>query len=127
MPSRQDTEKAHEFATAYCELASMLLVGCCCGLVTKSSSTLLQPHGLYPPGSSVQGICQARILEWVAFSFSSRSSHVKSMSPTLAGGFFTTEPPGKPRYSFYFLLHIPVWQVRTISSFSILVSFLNPA
>ena len=27
----------------------------------------LQPHGLFnPPGSSVQGIHQARILEWVA-------------------------------------------------------------
>ena len=31
----------------------------------------LKPHGLYsPPGSSVQGIFQARILEWVAISFS---------------------------------------------------------
>ena len=35
----------------------------------------LQPHGLYsPPGSSVRGNFQARILEWVAVPFSSRSS-----------------------------------------------------
>ena len=34
-------------------------------------SDSLQPHGLYSaPGSSVHGILQARILEWVAISFS---------------------------------------------------------
>ena len=52
-------------------------------------------------GSSVQGIFQARILEWVAISYSRESSQpgIKSTfpgSPALAGGFFTTEPPGKP-------------------------------
>ena len=35
---------------------------------------------------------------------------IKSMSPALAGGFFTTEPPGKPmsplRTGFFFLLSI---------------------
>ena len=31
----------------------------------------LQPHGLYSlPGSSVQGILQARVLEWGAIAFS---------------------------------------------------------
>ena len=31
---------------------------------------LLQPHGLYSlPGSSVHGVLQVRILEWVAISF----------------------------------------------------------
>ena len=42
-------------------------------------------------GSSVHGILQARIQKWVAISFF-RSSW--PMSPALAGGFFTTEPPG---------------------------------
>ena len=37
-----------------------------CSVVSDS----LQPHGLYPPGSSVHGIFQAWILEWVAISFS---------------------------------------------------------
>ena len=45
-----------------------------------------------PPGSSVHGIFQARILEWVAISFST----YEPASPALVGGFFTTEPPGKP-------------------------------
>ena len=34
----------------------------------------LGPHGLQPPGSSVRGILQARILEWVAIPFSRGSS-----------------------------------------------------
>ena len=41
-----------------------------CCLVTKSCPALLQPHGLYPASSSVHGILQARILQWVAISFS---------------------------------------------------------
>ena len=39
--------------------------------VDKSCPALLQPHGLRnPPGPSVYRISQARILEWVAISFS---------------------------------------------------------
>ena len=57
-----------------------------------------------PPGSSGHRIFQARILEWVAISFSRGSSwprdqtRVSSIS-YIAGGFFffTTEPPRKPR------------------------------
>ena len=48
------------------------------------------------PGSSVHGISQARILEWVAISFSRGSSQEDPASPALAGRFITTEPPGKP-------------------------------
>ena len=34
--------------------------------VTESHLTLCDPMGYSPPGSSVHGISQARILEWVA-------------------------------------------------------------
>ena len=44
------------------------------GVVTKSSLTLCDPMDCSLPGSSVQGISQARILEWVAISFSRGSS-----------------------------------------------------
>ena len=47
------------------------------------------------PPSAVHGIFQARILEWVDISFFRGSSQPKA--PALAGGLFTTEPPGKPR------------------------------
>ena len=36
------------------------------GLVTKSCLTLSNPMDCSPPGSSVHGISQARIVEWVA-------------------------------------------------------------
>ena len=59
-------------------------------------SNSLQPHGLY----TVHGILQARILEWVAFSFSRGSSQPKDQTQVsrTEGGFFTAEPPGKPTF-----------------------------
>ena len=41
---------------------------------TKSCPTLGDPMDCSPPGSSVHGILQARILEWVAIFFSRGSS-----------------------------------------------------
>ena len=41
------------------------------GSITKSCLTLCDPMDNSPPGSSVHGILEARILEWVAISFSS--------------------------------------------------------
>ena len=46
-----------------------------CALVTQSSCpTLCSPWTAVPPGSSVHGILQARILEWVAVPFNRGSS-----------------------------------------------------
>ena len=42
--------------------------------VAQSCLTLWDPMDCSPPGSSVHGIFQARILEWVAISYSRRSS-----------------------------------------------------
>ena len=50
-------------------------------LVTQSYPTLLRPHGLYPPDSSVHGILQARILAWIAISFSRGSSQPRDQKP----------------------------------------------
>ena len=50
-------------------------------LVTKPCPTLLGPNGLYSlPGSSVHGISQATILEWVAISFSRGSSQPRNQT-----------------------------------------------
>ena len=46
----------------------------CCRSVAKLCPTLCNPMDCSPPGSSVHGISQARTLEWVAISSSSRSS-----------------------------------------------------
>ena len=45
-----------------------------CCLVTKLCLTLSDPMEYSPPGSSVHGILQARILQWGAISFSRGSS-----------------------------------------------------
>ena len=41
-----------------------------CVLVSQSCPTLCDPMDCSPPGSFVHGILQARILKWVAISFS---------------------------------------------------------
>ena len=50
------------------------------------------------PGFPVHGISQARILKWVAISFSRGSSQLRDQTwvSCITDGFFTTEPPGKP-------------------------------
>ena len=51
------------------------------------------------PGTSVHGILQERILEWVAISFSRGSSRPRDRTwvSCIAGRFFVSEPPGEPR------------------------------
>ena len=46
--------------------------------VSQSCPTLCDPMDYSLPGSSVHGILQARILEWVAISFSRRSSQPRN-------------------------------------------------
>ena len=62
--------------------------------------TLCNPMDCGPPGSSVHGILQARILEWVAISFSRRSFQPRDQTwvSCIAGGFFTSELSGKPGF-----------------------------
>ena len=73
---------------------SYLLLTCS---VPQSCPTLWDPMDCRPPGSSVHGILQASILEWVAISFSRGSSQPRDQNHVFAltGSFFTTESPGK--------------------------------
>ena len=75
----------------------------CCCLVTKSCLTLCDPMDCSPPGFSVHGISQARILEWVAMPSSRASSQPRDQTQVScpAGGVFATEPPGKPTVYYY--------------------------
>ena len=59
---------------------------------------LCDPVDCSLPGSSVHGILQARILEWVAMASSRRLSWHRDRTPgsCIAGGFFTTELQGSP-------------------------------
>ena len=48
-------------------------------LITQSCLILCDPVDYNPPGSSVHGILQVRILEWVAISFSRGSSRPRDL------------------------------------------------
>ena len=63
-----------------------------------SRVTLCDPVDCSPPGSSVHGILPARILEWVAISFSRECSRPRDQvrSPALQADALPSEPPGKP-------------------------------
>ena len=69
-------------------------------LVTLSCLTLW-PRGLYPPGSSIHGILQARILEWVAIAFSGNHQRNfqkhRDLGPTHLHHLVLTPP--SPRFS----------------------------
>ena len=74
------------------------MFGC---LVAKSCPILLEVRGLQ--STRLVPLCvrlSTKILKWVAISFSRESSPPREgirVSPALAGGFFTTEPRGKPK------------------------------
>ena len=68
-------------------------------IVAKSCQTCL-----WPPGSSVRGISQAQILEWVAVSFSrgifpTQGLQASPASLALQIDSLPSEPPGKPSKS----------------------------
>ena len=68
-------------------------------LVAQLCLTLCDPMDGSPPGSSVHGILWQEY--WSALPCPSPGDlpdlRIKPPSPALAGGFFTTEPPGKPQ------------------------------
>ena len=67
-------------------------------LVAQLCLTLCGPMDSSPPGFSVLGILQGRILEWVAIP-SSRDlpdPEIEPQSPALQADSLPSEPPGKP-------------------------------
>ena len=64
--------------------------------VAQSCPTLCNPMDYSPPGSSVHGILQTRILEWVAISFSRGSSWPRDRTQVfhIAGRRFNLWPTG---------------------------------
>ena len=64
-------------------------------VLNQSRPTLCDPMNCIPSGSSVYGIFQARILEWVAMPLSRGSSPFRP--PTWQADSLPSEPPGKPK------------------------------
>ena len=73
-------------------------------LVTQLYLTLWEPMDYSSPGSSVHGILQATILEWVAIPFSRGSSRPRS--PASQADSLPSEPSGKPKTLYLFYFHI---------------------
>ena len=67
--------------------------------VIQSHTTRCNSMDCSQPGSSIHGVLQARIPEWVAISFSRGSSPPRDQTQVscIAGRFFTAEPPWKPQ------------------------------
>ena len=65
-------------------------------VVTQSCLTFYDPMDCSPPGSSVHGVLQARILEWVAFPSPGDlpDPGVESQSSALQADSLLSEPPG---------------------------------
>ena len=101
-----------------------MYIYCSC-LVNRLCLTLLQPHSYSLPGSSVHGILQAVIVEQVAISFSRGSTQSRDQThiSALVGGFFTTEPPGKPLYIYLYMKYVS----RSVMSYSLQSHGLQPA
>ena len=80
------------------ETISVLLNGLC--LVAQSCPTLLDPTDLQPSRSSVRGILQARILEWVAMSLLQGIFPTQGLNPGLLHCrqiFYQLSHKGNPR------------------------------
>ena len=109
------------------------------GLETKASGTLLvlvaqcptlcDPMDYSPPGSSVHGILQARMLEWVAISFSRACSRPKDQTwvSYIAGRFFTIwatreAHPSGGSYNFFSQLSWGYAEMTTIVNWEALKS-----
>ena len=80
-------------------------------LVAQSCPAPFNPINCSPPGSSVRGILQARMLEWVAMPFSRGPSRLRDRTQVscIAGIFFTVEPPGNQPV-------FPVLEVRFLTT-----------
>ena len=99
-------------------------------LVANSCPTLCDPMDCSPPGSSVHGISQSWILEWVAISSSRGSSRPRNQTrvPCPAGRFFTVWATREAQFHPELPLSLPSVVLskprKTFDSFHISHSFL---
>ena len=110
-------------------MANNELIGfCCVVLVTQSCLTLCDPMDYSPPGSSVHGILQERIPEWVVIPFSRGSSqprdrtwkfprasvHDLVVTPRPPGGAILAKKELENKLSLL-LLDVSVWSCMRVS------------
>ena len=76
--------------------------------VVQLCLTLCDPVDCGPPGPSVHGILQARLLEWIVIPFARGSFWPRDQTRVsfTAGRFFTVWAAGKPRYNENILFNV---------------------
>ena len=86
---------------------------CVCVFVTQLCLILCNAMDCSLPGSSVHGISQARILEWVAISFSRGFYQPRDQTyvSCIAGGFFTADHQRSPYVINTVLLNLRITQL----------------
>ena len=89
-------------------------------LVAQSCPTLWDPIDCSPPGSSVHGVLQA--VEWLPCPPPGDLPNpgfkpVSPATPALAGGFFTTEPPGYVSFRKLYLRGLSIYITENNFSF----------
>ena len=114
-------------------LAFALCVCMCVSVHAKSlqsCSSVCNPMDCSSPGSSVHGILQARILEWIIMCSSKGSSNpgteLKSlMSPVLVGRFFTTSTTWDLRISDFHFYPLSMTHSSSVSLSCFLTSHVG--
>ena len=104
----------------------------CCAQLLKWCPTLCSPMDYSPPGSSVHGIFQARIQEWVAISFPGNKT-AAPVSPALQVDSSSTEPQ-RPNLCTYvkcckyriLCLHADCFDVDCLTFFFCLFLLISP-
>ena len=76
--------------------------------VAQLCLTLSDPMDRSPPGSSVHGICQARVLEWgaIAFSDDQPRQHIKKQRPCFADKGLSSQSYG------FSSSHVWMWTIK---------------
>ena len=89
MPFSRGSSQPRDQTQVYC-IAGIFFIKCVHAKSLESFLTLCNPMDHSPPGSSVHGILQARILEWVAIPFSRESFQPRNQIwvSCIAGRFF---------------------------------------
>ena len=115
--------KYHYFVPLYSWIIFLMCVCVCVQNWLQSCPALCKPMDCSPPGSSVHGILQARILEWLVM-FSTRGTSPpgdlpnpgikpSSLYPESAGRFFSTSTTWEAPYSLYIntlLIHLSIYR-----------------
>ena len=90
-------------------IETLLLKGMCVCISLSVVSDSCDPTDCSPPGSSVHGISQVRILEWVGISFSRGSSRPRDWTwvSCTVGGFFTIWATREAALKVLFYIQLP--------------------